>query len=402
MPLDLTKKEWPPRGKRVGRSSVHDAYVTEGQAAALRLGFPGMVMPIDGDEAYITTLAVDDRDVVYGGTGGTRAHVFAAMIRGISGVVVDLMALEENARTTAVIEGPNKRIISTTAPGASRPDTDPQDCMAEGEGAIYFSDRFSLPPDLVHEWHFYRTQAEKACVPLPGEGIACAVLVDGADGKALLCGLGEKTGTLFLWDPESSEADLIQPVDEHEMFSHCMVRASDGTVYGTATEGTLWRFDPAAREFCMTDMALPTLAGRSKRNQADSFALDPITGVIYGGGAADGVLFAFDPAAGTVRSLGKPTGFRGCKGAAVTSDGRFFGIAGRAGEMPHLFCYTPDSHELRDLGLMGSCLAERVYGYQFACSAVGRDGQIFFGEHDRSGHLWVYWPAIRRPAPSPE
>ena len=106
-------------------------------------------------------------------------------------------------------------------------------------------------------------------------------------------------------------------------------------------------------------------------------------------------------AAGKVRSLGKVTNYRGVKGCAVTCDGRLFGISGREGDVGHLFCYDPDEHELRDLGLIASVLAERVYGFQFSCSVVGRDGQVFFGEHDRGGHIWLYLPSVR-PQPARE
>ena len=154
-------------------------------------------------------------------------------------------------------------------------------------------------------------------------------------------------------------------------------------------------------------LAIPAVAGREVRNQAECFALDPATGVIYGGGTEDGVLFEFDPAAGRshgvagrpgeagkIRSLGKPTCYRGTRALAVTADGRLFGTSGREGDIAHLFCFDPDERELRDLGVPVAVLGTRVYGYEFSASAVGADGQIFLGQHERGGHLWIYWPAI--------
>jgi hypothetical protein len=131
------------------------------------------------------------------------------------------------------------------------------------------------------------------------------------------------------------------------------------------------------------------------RNHAESFAVDYDRGIIYGGGSADGMLFAFSPSEHTMRSLGKATCFRGIRGLAVTPDRRLFGMSGRTGDIGHLFCYDPDGPELRDVGMVASVLAARVYGYEFSCSVVGPDGQIFFGQHERGGHLWIYCPAVR-------
>lgn len=402
MLLDLTNKQWPPRGGFRGRFSRHDSYVSEGQIIALPLGFPGMVEPIPGDEAYVTALTVDGHQTVYGGTGGAKAHLFVTLTRGISGATVDLTVLQDEARTTAVMVGRSGRVFATTAPGPSRPDVDPCESGVPGQGAVFVHDAERNPADLIHEWHFHRTPAERVAEPLPDEGIAYAVLVAGPNGEEKLCGLGETSGTLFLCDTESGEVETVQPVDDHGRFSKTIVVGPDGMVYGTGGDGELWRFDPTAGNLDRTGLILPSVAGREKRNAADSFAVDHDCGIIYGGGTADGVLFAFDPAAMTIKSLGKVTCFRGIKACAVTCDGRLFGISGREGDIGHMFCYYPDRHELKDLGMVASVLAERVYGYQFSCSVVGRDGQIFLGEHDRGGHVWVYFPSVRRPEPVQE
>lgn len=396
MTIDLSGKEWPPKTKGVGQGLLHEGYVVEGQMAALALGFPGMAMPIPADEAYVTALVIDGRQVVYGGTGGRRAHLFAALTRGVTGAVVDMAVLQDEARTTAVLTAVDGRVFATTAPGPSRPDADPHAAAAEGEGAVFVHGPQRLPYDLIQEWAFRKTPAERLAVPLPGEGIACAVKLEGTDGREQICGLGERTGTLFTYDISSGEAAIVGPADERGLFSKAMVVGPDGAVYGTGTAGRLWRFDAPAGRFETMDLAIPSQAGRAIRNHADSFAVDHDRGIIYGGGTADGVLFAFDPAAGTVRSLGQATCYRGIRGLAVTCDGRLFGISGRAGDIGHLFCYDPDAHELKDLGMIASVLGTRVYGYEFSCGVVGRDGQVFFGQHERGGHLWIYWPAIKR------
>jgi hypothetical protein len=396
MPLDLSGKQWPPQIKGVGVDFLHASYVAEGQMIALPLGFPGMDMPIPPDEAYVTALGIDERQVLYGGTGGRKAHLFAALTRGITGAVIDMAVLEENARTTAVLVARDGRVFATTAPGGPRPDADPQAVAGEGEGAVYVHDPMGLPYDLIQEWGFAQTPARKAAVPLPGEGIACAVMVRGPDDSERICGLGEKTGTLFIYDVASGQAEALRPVDERGLFSKTIVVGPDGMVYGTGLAGRLWRLDPGGKRLETTGLSIPSQAGREVRNHADSFAVDHTRRIIYGGGAADGVLFAFDPAAGTVRSLGKATCYRGVKGLGVTPDGRLYGVSGRAGDIGHLFRYDPDAHELKDLGMIAAVFGARVYGYEFSGSVVGRDGQVFFGQHERGGHVWIYWPALRR------
>ena len=39
---------------------------------------------------------------LYGGTGGRQAHLFAGMTRGLTGAVIDMAVLAEDARVTAV------------------------------------------------------------------------------------------------------------------------------------------------------------------------------------------------------------------------------------------------------------------------------------------------------------
>jgi hypothetical protein len=84
---------------------------------------------------------------------------------------------------------------------------------------------------------------------------------------------------------------------------------------------------------------------------------------------------------------------------AVTLDGRLYGMYGDEKSM--LFCYNPEKRELKTLGVAVSVLERRRYGYSFGAAAVGRDGQIFFGEDDDLGHLWMYFPPIQRKAVHP-
>ena len=80
---------------------------------------------------------------------------------------------------------------------------------------------------------------------------------------------------------------------------------------------------------------------------------------------------------------------------AVTHDGRLFGFCGEG--IAKLFTYDPSARTVELLGAAVSVIERRRYGYVFAAAATGRDGQLFFGEDDNLGHLWIYFPSIRRP-----
>jgi len=49
-----------------------------------------------------------------------------------------------------------------------------------------------------------------------------------------------------------------------------------------------------------------------------------------------------------------------------------------------------------ELGCAVSVIERRRYGYEFGDAALGRDGQLYFGEDDDLGHLWIYFPRIQR------
>ena len=122
------------------------------------------------------------------------------------------------------------------------------------------------------------------------------------------------------------------------------------------------------------------------------WAKDHVNGMLY---TADGAgrIFAFTQSRGFSEQLVR-TNLAPIKTMAVTHDGRIFGFCGE--EIGNMFCYNPDTGELSDLGVAVSVIERRRYGYVFGDAVVGRDGQIYFGEDDELGHIWIYFPAIQR------
>ena len=91
--------------------------------------------------------------------------------------------------------------------------------------------------------------------------------------------------------------------------------------------------------------------GAKCTNRAESFALDPVTGVVYGSGSADGFVFVFDPATGVMRNLGKPGISPTIRCMSVDNAGRLDGIIGGADDIGHVFRYSPDEGSFADLGV---------------------------------------------------
>jgi len=62
-----------------------------------------------------------------------------------------------------------------------------------------------------------------------------------------------------------------------------------------------------------------------------------------------------------------------------------------------LFCIVRPRNAVpayRDLGAASATLPAKRYGMAFSCAVVGKGGEIYFGEDDRGGHLWTYFPTI--------
>ena len=73
-------------------------------------------------------------------------------------------------------------------------------------------------------------------------------------------------------------------------------------------------------------------------------------------------------------------------------------MAGQGDDVCQMFVYEPPTRQLRNLGLPLSCIEEKRYGFNFECAVTGPQGQVYFGESERSSRLFVYFPAYLPPA----
>jgi hypothetical protein len=341
---------------------VHGAFLREGTMAAFPTCFPGATIPIPADESRITALTVADAGIVYGGTSGRRTHLFYGLFHGATGMVFDMGVAEGANRCAAVCCARGQFFAFVNGPAGGR---------------VVACPLATLPFDLLQEWSFTRE-------PLRELG--------SVGSEPIVHALGDKSGALVIATQTrlltlDVAACRLEPVAEVRCVGR-MAIGSQGGVFGLEGTEYLWRYDGASRRFDPRAMRLPAGAWGGAPLV---WARDGRTGLLYTADS-EGALYAFSEERGMGSSVGRapvaPVG-----PMAVTFDGRLFGFCGDG--IARMFCYDPLLKRVDDLGVAVSTLQRRRYGYVFGDAVTGRDGQIFFGEDDDLGHLWLYFPRIR-------
>ena len=379
----LRGRTWPtrPEGVNAGDYGL-GPYVREGHVVSRRLCLhQSLSEPIPEGECAITSLCRGSNGKIYGATSGKRSHLFYYDPGPGADGVCDVGVIEgATAVRRALVATDDGRIFG----GISE--------SADGNTGGLFA--YEVKSDQMSEGATNRGQIERLEAPVPGEGIA-ALAID--NRRQCVYGLSSVSGTLFVYDVREGEVSIKGEVDKGRQFSRVLVTDKEGGVYGAGACGAIFKFDPDADTLTHLPVKLPTVAGRDFYNQLDSAALDERSGLIYGGGSADGVIFVFDPDRQTIRSLGKVTAEPRFRAITVGLDGRVYGVSGDVDGMAHLFCYHPRTHELADLGIPFSASEAFWHGYEFDAACTGPFGEIYLGESERVSHLFIYFPPIEPP-----
>jgi hypothetical protein len=343
------------------REVSEKSFTSEGMMVAFPTCMPGQSVPITFDESHITALDITRAGTVFGGTSGRRTHLFVADFHADSGLVFDLGVVDGATSCVAVCCGADTLLA-----------------FVNGErGGRAVSTRLPRAPrGFIQEWGIGRSPMTDLGECIPGEPVVHAT----ATPEGLV--VGGTRNHLFTVDPK---APKVQVAGEAPVGGRIAV-ASNGAVVGFDGTTHLWSFDPASRAIRRRAIALPP----GTWNQEASWGRDGWSGTLY---TADGQgnLFSFDgqrfegPLA---RAPLAPVG-----PMAVTHDGRLFGFCGE--EIANMFCYTPRTREVANLGVALSVIQRRRYGYVFGDAVTGRDGEIIFGENDNGGHLWLYFPSVQ-------
>jgi len=344
---------------------THGSFVKQGTMIAFPTCFPGASVPILADECHITALDKSRQGFIYGGTSGKRAHIFVGMFHGVTGMILDMKAVDDATECTAVCCGKTQVMACMNGPS--------------GGGRIFAGNLEGWPYDLIQEWGFNRHPFDPLGEAASGEPIVHAVADTTRDHV-----VGVTTHHLFTVDFANPK---IQTVGE---VSGCgrLALGSKGGVFGSDGAGHLWRFDVPGGKLEREAVKLPD--GKWSKTPA-VWARVPNTGLLYTVDD-DGRVFSFDEQRGFSAPLGK-TMFTPVTCLAATFDGRVFGSCGDG--IAKLFGYDPGRREVADLGVAVSVFERRRYGYVFGDAVTGRDGEIVFGEDDDGGHLWLYFPRIQ-------
>jgi hypothetical protein len=338
----------------------HEAFVREGRMVAMPLGFPGATTAIPADESRVTALALrrDDRyETIYGGTSGTRAHLFYGWLRGVTGVIVDLGGDGKATETAGIVSLKDRVVAAVNGPEGGR-------LLARAHPPISY--------DCIQEWTM-NLDPFQPVAEFVGERML--EIHAGAAGRSLV---GCTTGGPFAWDPAAGRVVRVPgPVLR-------MARHPAGSLLGIDFRG---------------EIGIVTEAGGGLRFRRAGQVPGSWQGAVWSGAGGPGLFLADDAGSlfevarsGRARRVGKaPLAPVTCM--ASTLDGRLFGVCGR--EMGHLFVLEPGG-KARDLGVALSVLNRRRYGYEFSCAVTDRDGHVLLGERDRAGHLWLLFPSIRR------
>ena len=413
--LNLKDKKWPiPPGEeerfkggrikeflKIRAEYEKSAFVSEGHIEVRRLGPAAFTKPVSPGESAITALVQYHNGKIYGGTSGKKAHLFYYDPSPDADAVADIGVVGENSSITSLVAEKKGMIFGGTVRedgndgflfSYSSCEVMIEKVDVKGKGV---REVFDTPAEdqlfhsIVDPCHS-AGEINILTTPVKGDGVASLVI---DNKRKLLYGLSHRKGIFFVYDIINKKVMLKGAVDKINEFSKKLIMDNEGIVYGVKAKGELFSYDPEEDKIKELDLFIPSLKGRELYNRVDSWALDEETGLIYGG-SIDGILFIFNPLEQTIITLGKPIDQTRIRALTVGNDGRVFGIAGEPGNCAHLFCYAPETRELKDFGVPLATVETPWYGYEFEAAVTGKDGEIYFGESDRISHLWIYFPAI--------
>ncbi len=344
------------------------------------LGYPPADV-IPPDESAIHALAVAPNGAIYGATSGKRSHLF--VLHPLRGYVQPLGFLEgiTAARALAVSDA-GEVYIGAADTGHLLKYTPPRD---EDTRPI----RVDTPAEV-----------EDLGAPVAGEGIHAMDLNAG-----FIYGLTHPNGHVFTYDIRASRfaahgkvAERVIPGEHFEKEENIgraiAVHAGAGFTSGEA--GALFQFTPGGSE--RLPLAVPAVPGREPYTRVDAWAKGPC-GLLYGG-ASDGYLFRFNPAKMTVENLGKPLNQYRIRGLAFSRNGKLYGVGGDDDEMARLFSYDPPRGVYEILGIID--VNRRPFyswrAYTIGAMAIGRDDTIYIGQAERGSKLYLYHPEPGAPA----
>ena len=385
--INLENRVWPKRPDI--KVEGYDPYVREGRVFSRALQyFQNLSEPIPAGESAITSLCRGFNGKIYGVTSGAKSHLFYYDPSPDADGVCDIGVIDNATSVRSLVPYKDGRIFGGISTTLSKDVSD---------GGLF---HYETKIDKMNEGGTSKGKIEyNILVPIKNEGIGGMVIDNKRDR---IYGISTKTGTFFIYDIAKDTIALKGKVQEKGYFSCCLVVDSYGHVYGGGHLGRIFRYDIDLEKICKLKVRIPSVAGRGLYNIIDSMVFDESRQIIYGGGKADGVLFAFDPQEGKIISIGKVITEPRVRALTVGNDGKVYGVAGNEEGMGHLFVYNPETRDLKDLGILLSASEKFWHAYEIESAVTGEFGEIYLGESDRISHLFIYFPPIKSQLPYAE
>jgi len=352
--LDVARALGEPHIERVADS-------TGPRATGLAYPPPG-VLP-EG-EAAVTALALTDEGALCGVTSGRRAHLFYMPRPGLIGDVGAIPGVRQAAEGLAVDD-------RGVAWGASR----------DRGGPLFWCDlnTCAIGPYSATFGPIHTRQG-----PFPNEGVlSLAISCD----RTVIAGISERTGRPFLYSPKRRKFRRLPALGRKgDAFGRALAAVADGAFYGSGRDGQIFRLSVDG-DLEWLPAHLPCRRGKAYLARVTSW-VESRSGLLYGG-TEDGSL---DPRRRELAGHGRPSDIPDLHALAEGADGTIYGLTGRYLWVTHLVAFRPEGGEWRDLGLLQSQGHFPWTGYEVRALVAGRSGELYAGEHDRLGHLFMYYP----------
>lgn len=355
-----------PEARQVIDEIVHGTFTIEGTFVAFPLCFPGASRPFPPDESRIVALDIAPDGMIYGGTEGHCVHLFVGMFHGVTGMVFDLAAIED-AQTCIGVHCCREAVVAVIQGNA---------------GSRVVSVPFQpLPFDLIQEWGFTRPAVNEVYSFPEGENVIHSICE--SDREHLLCFTDR--GVVRIQIPSGTRENIDSPQGLSSPGGF-----QSGEILAIGQDRNLWTYQPRSSRFEKSASQIPP---DFKIGNKLCWSKGKDQGVIHVADSEGGIYHLTQKQTGTEFSEKlAQTRYYPVTAMAETFDGRLYGFCGEG--ISRLWCYSPHSRDLKDLGVAVSILEQRRYGYEFGAAVVGRDGQIYFGENDNWGHIWIYFPRI--------
>jgi hypothetical protein len=354
----------------VKKLKLRQKFVQEGRFAAIPLKMPGETFAIPDDESSISAIIESpDGRVFYGATSGAECHIFAGSAKGSSRGIIDL----------GVVEGAKLIPVMTYAGNSCSNPRLPCDIIIFAanfvDGAHFYRVGISFPKDTFQEPSFMVPQIEQICF-LPGYQVCDAVLTP--DGHNLLC-----LTTAGIWSL-CLASNHILAVAELDLSSApiCKFAVVGDAAFFVGESGRIMRLDMSDIVCSDTAMAVPFTDPGCGFCVVDNKII---------AANSTGKLFAFEPERSEVVIIGQVM-LPDVQCMSSLPDGRIYGVCGRG--IGYFFKFDTTTGETEDMGAIASALEDSRYGFEFSTMLTGRDGEIYMGENDRGGHLWIYFPSV--------